>query len=78
MLDPALDRRDGPPGIALIPGPVEGLGGGAKLHDQVARQILGLGLAALLAPKPDQGRLIAPHDDPGVRAADEGAAVEAA
>ena len=46
-----------------------------KLHDEVAGQVLRLGLAALLAPKPDQGGLIAAHDDPGVRAADEGAAV---
>ena len=47
-----------------------------ELHDEVAGEVLGLRLAALLAPEPDQGRLIAAHDDPGVRAADEGAAVE--
>ncbi len=39
-----------------------------------AGQVLGLGLPALLAPELDQGRLVAAHDDPGVRAADEGAA----
>ena len=35
-----------------------------------------LGLAALFAPQSNQGRFIAPHDDPGVRAADEKAAIE--
>ena len=61
-----------PAGVALVPGPVEVLGGGAELHDEVAREVLGLGLAPLLPPQPDQGRLVAAHDDPGVRAADEG------
>ena len=51
--------------------PVELLGGGAELHDQVAGQVLRLDLAALFAPEPDQGGLVASHDDPGVGAADE-------
>ena len=42
-----------------------------ELHDQVAGQVLRLGLAPFLAPKADQGRFITAHDDPGVRAADE-------
>src|SRR5262249_7848245 len=63
-----------PAGIALIPGAVEGLGCGSELHDEVARQILWLGLAAFLAPQADQGGLIAAHDDPGVGAANEVAA----
>ena len=46
-----------------------------ELHDEVAGQVLRLGLAAFLAPKADQGGFVAAHDDPGVRAADEGAAV---
>ena len=66
-----------PAGVALVPGPVEVLGRGAELHDQVAGQVLRLGLAALLPPEADQGGLVAPHDDPGVGAADEGAAVDA-
>ena len=62
-------------GIALVPVPVEVLGHGAELDDQVAGQVLGLDLAALLPPEPEQGGLVVAHDDPGVRAADEGAAV---
>ena len=38
-------------------------------------QVLGLDLAALFPPEPEQGGLVVAHDDPGVRAADEGAAV---
>ena len=62
-------------GVAFVPVPVEMLGHGAELDDQVAGQVLGLDLAALLPPEPEQGRLVVAHDDPGVRAADEGAAV---
>ena len=51
------------------------LGRRPELHDEVAGQVLRLGLAPLLAPEADQGRFVAAHDDPGVRAADEGAAV---
>ena len=41
---------------------------------QVGGQVLGLGLAALLPPEADQGGFVVAHDDPGVRAADKGAA----
>ena len=75
MLDPALHVPHPPAGVALVPGAIELLGGCPELHDEVAGQVLRLGLAPLLAPKADQGRFIAAHDDPGVRAADEGAAV---
>ena len=61
MLDPALNVPDAPAGVALVPGAVELLGGGPELHDEVAGQVLRLGLAALLAPKPDKGR---PHRCP--------------
>ena len=64
-----------PAGIALVPGAIELLGCGPELHDEVAGQVLRLGLAPLLAPQADQGGFVAAHDDPGVRAADEGAAV---
>ena len=74
VFDPALNIFDDPPGIALVPGAVERLGGDAELHDEVAGQVFRLGLAALLAPKPNQRSFIGPHDDPGVRAADEGSA----
>src|SRR5262245_26654633 len=64
-----------PSGVALVPGPVEVLGGGPKLHDQIAGEVLGLGLPSLFPPQPHQGGLVLPHDDPGVRAADEGSAI---
>ena len=46
-----------------------------ELDDEVAGQVLRLDLAALFLPQPDQGGFIVAHDDPGVRAADEIAAV---
>src|SRR5437868_2771031 len=64
-----------PAGVALVPGAVEVLGHGPELHDKVAREVLRLSLAALLAPELDQGRLVIAHDDPGVRTANKGAAV---
>jgi hypothetical protein len=50
VLDPALDVTDDPPGIALVPGPIERLGGDPQLDDEIARQIFRLGLAPLLLP----------------------------
>ena len=58
-------------GIAFVPVPVEMLGHGAELDDQVVREVLGLDLAALFPPQPEQGGLVVAHDDPGIRAADE-------
>ena len=80
---PALDRMKDLPlhvgddlaGIALVPVPVEVLGHGAELDDQVGGQVLGLDFAAFFPPEPEQGGLVIAHDDPGVRAADEGAAI---
>ena len=37
MLDPALDVGDGAPGVALVPGSVERLGGDAELDDEIVR-----------------------------------------
>ena len=71
MLDPPLDVRDRLAGVALVPMPIEVLGDVPELDDEVARQVLGLGLAALLPPEPEQGRFVGAHDDPGVGAADE-------
>ena len=65
--------RDPPAGIALVPGAVEVLGRRPELHDEVAGQVLRLGLAPFLAPEADEGRFIAAHDDPGVRAAEQNA-----
>ena len=71
VLDPALHIAHPPAGVALIPGAVEILSRCPELHNEIAGQILGLGLAPFLAPEADQGGFIAAHDDPGVRAADE-------
>jgi hypothetical protein len=56
----------------------ESLRRSAKLDQEVTRQILGFGLAALLAPQLDQGGLVIPHDDPRIRAADEVSSTEGA
>jgi hypothetical protein len=75
VLDPTLDVADGSSRVALVPAPVQSLGGDAELHNQVAAQILRFGLAALFLPQSDQRRLVWAHNDPGVRTADELAAV---
>src|SRR5271170_4629514 len=72
-----LDIDDGLAGIGLVPAAVKLLGNGSKLDDEVAREVLGFGLATLLTPQPHECGFIMPHDDPGVRAADEVAALRA-
>ena len=69
--NPALNVGYGPPSIALVPSPVQRLGGDAQLDDKVVAQILWLGLPALFLPEPDQRRLVGAHDDPRIRAAEE-------
>jgi hypothetical protein len=56
-------------GIALVPAPVEILGGLAELDYEVAGEVFGLGLAALFPPEAEQGGLVVAHDDPGIGAA---------
>ena len=63
VLDPALDVGDPPAGIALVPGSVELLGRRPELHDEIAGQVLRLGLAPFLAPEADKGRFIVAHND---------------
>ena len=46
-----------------------------ELDEEVAREVLRADLAALFAAQADEGPFIAAHDDPGVRATDEGAAM---
>src|SRR5262249_1509767 len=53
----------------------KGLGHEPKLDDEIAGEVLRLGLAAFLAPQPQQGSLVFPHDYPGVGAAYETAAI---
>jgi hypothetical protein len=62
------------PVLRSVPGAIELLGCPPELHDEVAREVLRLGLAPFFAPEPDQGGFIVAHDDPCVRAADEKAA----
>ena len=50
MTPPLLDIGDDPPGIGLVPAPVELLGGEAELHDEIAGQVLRLDFAALFPP----------------------------
>ena len=75
MKDPPLDLGDNLAGIAFVPVAVEVLGDRPKLNNEIIRQVLRLYLASLLAPQPQQGLFVIPHDDAGVRAADERAAV---
>ena len=58
VLDPALDVGDDATGIALVPGPVQRLGGDAELDDQIVAEVLRLGLAPLFLPQADQRGLI--------------------
>ena len=70
-----LHVRDDLPGIGFVPAPVQLLGDGPKLDDEVAGEVLWLNLTAFLAPKAQQGGFVVAHDDSGVRAADENTAV---
>jgi hypothetical protein len=58
-----LHVANGFAGIALVPGAIKFFGCLSELHEQILRQIYGCDLAALLAPEPEQIRLIAAHDD---------------
>ena len=72
MSEPMLDALDGLPGIALVPGPVEGFGHEAELDNEVVRKVLRLDFAALFPPEAEQGGFVGAHDDPGVRATYKG------
>src|SRR2546423_1473587 len=73
--DPSVPVLDGFAGVALIPAPVEVFGDGAELADQNVGQVLRLDLAAFFPPEPNKRGFISAHDDPGVGAADETAAI---
>jgi hypothetical protein len=66
MPDPALHVADLPASVALAPGAIELLGRPSELHDEIAGEVVRLGLTTLLAPQADQGGPVAAHDDPGV------------
>jgi hypothetical protein len=74
--EPMLHAFDGLPGVALVPMPVEGFSREAELDDEVAGEVLRLGLAPLFPPEAQEGRFIGAHDDPSVRTADETASIE--
>src|ERR1700704_2460923 len=76
MPNATLDVFNGLAGIELVPAPVQVLGHQTELDDEVPGEVLGLGLAALLPPQAQEGVLVGPHDDPSIRATDEGAAVD--
>ncbi len=71
----SLEVSDDLPGIEIVPAPVKLLGGHPELDDKITGQVLRLDLAAFLPPQPQKGSFVVPHDDPGVGAADEVAAV---
>jgi hypothetical protein len=77
MLDLPLDIRDELPSIRLVPTPVQLLSSQAELNDEVGGQVLWLDFSALFPPKAEQGRLVIAHDNAGVGAADEVAAINA-
>jgi hypothetical protein len=58
MPDPALHVPHPLAAITLVPGAVELLRGRPELYDQVAGQVLRLGLAPLFPPEADQGRFV--------------------
>jgi hypothetical protein len=66
MAGPLLDICDDPPGVGLVPPPIQLLGGEAELHNQVAGQVLWLGFTAFFSPQPQQRGLVIAHDDSGV------------
>ena len=51
MHEPMLNAFDGLPGIALVPLSVERFSHQAELDDEVAGEVLRLGLAPFLAPE---------------------------
>ena len=63
------------PVFDFVPASIELFGHQTKLHDEIAGEILRRDLAALFLPQPDQRCLVIAHDDAGVGAADEVAAI---
>src|SRR5262245_46437946 len=61
--------------LALVPGEVERFRCEPQLDNEFTGQILRLCLTPLLAPQPGERGLVAAHDNAGVGAADEMAAV---
>jgi hypothetical protein len=62
-------------GVRFVPVPVQVFSHCPELDKEITRDILRLDLAPLLSPQPQQSRLVLSHDDPGIRAANEGATI---
>jgi hypothetical protein len=75
VLDTTLHIADRMPADALIPVPVELFRDMAELDNQIVGQVLWPKLAALFAPQPNQSGFVIAHNHPGIRAADEIAAI---
>jgi len=70
-----LDVCDDLPGMGLVLASIQLLGGQAKLDDEIAGQVLRFDFPSFFSPTAKEGSLVAPHDDPGVRAANEVATI---
>ena len=75
MDDMPLNVADPITRILLVPAAVEVFGGQAELDNQDTGEVDRGHLTPLLLPQTVEGLLVPTHDDPGVRAADELAAV---
>jgi hypothetical protein len=53
-------------GVAFVPGPVQLLGDGAELNNEILAEVLRLDFSSLFPPKLYEPCLIVAHDDPGV------------
>ena len=62
-------------GCGLEPFSVQPFSRVSELNDQIARQILRLGLTSFFVPKPDQRSFVNAHNDPSVGPANKPAAV---
>ena len=75
MADCLLDVGDDLAGIRLVPAPIEVFRDQPELNNEVAGEILRLDLAAFLSPQPQKGCFVIAHNNAGIRAANEVAAI---
>jgi hypothetical protein len=75
VLHAPLDVLDHVAGLPLVPAPVEVFGNAAKLNRQIVGEVFRFDFAAFLSPQANQRCFVGPHNDPGVRTADEGATI---
>ena len=75
VANPFLHILYRPTGISFEPLAVEVLRDDPKLDNQVAGEVLRFDFSTLLAPEAEERGFVLPHNDPGVRTADERPAV---